>query len=91
MKFFVDIVEIDVIVEFNDFGMVDGVIINLLLIKKFGCDIIEVIKEICELVFGFVFVEVIVIDVVIMIVEGCKLVEIVDNIVVKVLLIWDGL
>lgn len=91
MKFFVDIVEIDVIVELNDFGMVDGVIINLFLIKKFGCDILEVICEIVVLVDGFVLVEVVVLKVEDMIVEGCEFVKIVDNIVVKVLLIWDGL
>lgn len=91
MKFFVDIVDIDEIWDFFVIGMVDGVIMNLFFVVKVGCDFFEVLDEICEVVFGFVSVEVIVIDVEIMIVEGCKFSVWVDNIVVKVLLIWDGL
>lgn len=91
MKFFVDIVDVVVICELNDLGMVDGVIINFLLILKLGCDIVEVIKEICDIVLGLVSVEVVVVNVDDMICEGKYLVKIVLNIIVKVLLIWDGL
>ena len=59
MKFFVDTAEIDAIRELNDLGMVDGVTTNPSLIKKSGRDILEVTKEICDLVEGPVSAEVI--------------------------------
>ncbi len=91
MKFFVDTAEIDAIAELNALGMVDGVTTNPSLIKKSGRDIIEVTKEICELVDGPVSAEVTATDAETMIAEGRKLVEIAENIAVKVPLTWDGL
>lgn len=91
MKFFVDTAEIDSIAELNDLGMVDGVTTNPSLIKKSGRDIIEVTKEICDLVSGPVSAEVTATDAETMIAEGRKLVEIAENIAVKVPLTWDGL
>jgi len=91
MKFFVDTAEIDAIAELNDLGMVDGVTTNPSLIKKSGRDIIEVTKEICDLVDGPVSAEVTATDAATMIAEGRKLLEIADNITVKVPLTWDGL
>ncbi len=91
MKFFVDTAEIDAIAERNDLGMVDGVTTNPSLIKKSGRDIIEVTKEICDLVSGPVSAEVTATDAETMIAEGRKLVEIAENIAVKVPLTWDGL
>jgi transaldolase len=91
MKFFVDTAEIDAIAELNDLGMVDGVTTNPSLIKKSGRDIIEVTKEICALVDGPVSAEVTAVDAKTMIAEGRKLLEIAENIAVKVPLTWDGL
>lgn len=91
MKFFVDTAEIDAIAELNDLGMVDGVTTNPSLIKKSGRDILEVTKEICDLVEGPVSAEVTATDADEMIAEGRKLVKIADNIAVKVPLTWDGL
>jgi len=91
MKFFVDTAEIGAIAELNDLGMVDGVTTNPSLIKKSGRDIIEVTKEICDLVDGPVSAEVTATDAETMIAEGRKLVEIAENIAVKVPLTWDGL
>ncbi|MGR3762029.1 fructose-6-phosphate aldolase [Roseobacteraceae bacterium NS-SX3] len=91
MKFFVDTADIDAIAELNDLGMVDGVTTNPSLIKKSGRDIIEVTKEICNLVDGPVSAEVTATDAETMIAEGRKLAEIADNIAVKVPLTWDGL
>ncbi|TNJ42045.1 fructose-6-phosphate aldolase [Phaeobacter sp. B1627] len=91
MKFFVDTAEIDAIAELNDLGMVDGVTTNPSLIKKSGRDIIEVTKEICDLVEGPVSAEVTAVDAETMIAEGRKLLEIAENITVKVPLTWDGL
>lgn len=91
MKFFVDTAEIDAIAELNALGMVDGVTTNPSLIKKSGRDILEVTKEICELVEGPVSAEVVALKAEDMIAEGRKLAEIAENIAVKVPLTWDGL
>lgn len=91
MKFFVDTAEIDAIAELNDLGMVDGVTTNPSLILKSGRDILEVTKEICDLVDGPVSAEVVALEADAMIAEGRKLAEIADNITIKLPLTWDGL
>ncbi|MEP1587484.1 MAG: fructose-6-phosphate aldolase [Tateyamaria sp.] len=91
MKFFVDTAEIDAIAELNDLGMVDGVTTNPSLILKSGRDILEVTKEICDLVSGPVSAEVVALESDAMIAEGRKLAEIAENITVKLPLTWDGL
>lgn len=91
MKFFVDTAEIDAIAELNDLGMVDGVTTNPSLIMKSGRDILEVTKEICDLVSGPVSAEVVATEAEDMIAEGRKLAEIAENIAVKVPLTWAGL
>ncbi|MDB0059933.1 fructose-6-phosphate aldolase [Planktomarina sp.] len=91
MKFFVDTAEIDEIAELNDLGMVDGVTTNPSLIMKSGRDIIEVTKEICDLVSGPVSAEVVATQANEMIAEGRKLAEIAENIAVKLPLTWNGL
>ncbi len=91
MKFFVDTAEIDAIAELNDLGMVDGVTTNPSLILKSGRNILEVTKEICDLVDGPVSAEVVATKADDMIAEGRKLAEIADNITIKLPLTWDGL
>ena len=91
MKFFVDTAEINEIAELNDLGMVDGVTTNPSLIMKSGRDILEVTKEIAELVDGPVSAEVVALEADAMIAEGRKLAAIADNIAVKVPLTWAGL
>jgi transaldolase len=91
MKFFVDTAEIDAIAELNDLGMVDGVTTNPSLIMKSGRDILEVTREIAELVDGPVSAEVVATQAEAMIAEGRKLAKIAPNIAVKVPLTWDGL
>ncbi len=91
MKFFVDTAEIKDIAELNELGMVDGVTTNPSLILKSGRDILEVTKEICDLVDGPVSAEVVALEAEAMIAEGRKLAEIADNITIKLPLTWDGL
>ncbi|WP_421701498.1 fructose-6-phosphate aldolase [Aliiroseovarius sp.] len=91
MKFFADTADIEAIAELNALGMVDGVTTNPSLIKKSGRDILEVTKEICDLVDGPVSAEVTATDAETMIAEGRKLAKIDDKIAVKVPLTWDGL
>lgn len=91
MKFFVDTAEIDAIAELNELGMVDGVTTNPSLIMKSGRNILDVTKEICDLVDGPVSAEVVALSADEMIAEGRKLGAIAQNIAVKVPLTWDGL
>jgi len=91
MKFFVDTADVAAISELNDLGFVDGVTTNPSLIMKSGRDILEVTKEICELIDGPVSAEVTATDADEMIAEGRKLAKIADNIAVKVPLTWAGL
>lgn len=91
MKFFVDTAEVDAIAELNDLGMVDGVTTNPSLIMKSGRDILEVTKEIADMVDGPVSAEVVATEANNMIAEGRKLAKIADNIAVKVPLTWAGL
>ncbi|WP_322895468.1 MULTISPECIES: fructose-6-phosphate aldolase [unclassified Yoonia] len=91
MKFFVDTADIDQIKELHDLGMVDGVTTNPSLIAKSGRNILEVTKEICDLVAGPVSAEVVALDAETMLAEGRKLAKIADNIAVKVPLTWAGL
>ncbi|WP_425092669.1 fructose-6-phosphate aldolase [Tropicimonas sp. S265A] len=91
MKFFVDTADVAAIAELNDLGMVDGVTTNPSLILKSGRDILEVTKEICDMVDGPVSAEVVATDADEMIAEGRKLAEIAPNIAVKVPLTWAGL
>ncbi|MGG7567408.1 fructose-6-phosphate aldolase [Rhodovulum sp. DZ06] len=91
MKFFVDTADIDAIRELAETGMVDGVTTNPSLILKSGRDIIEVTKEICDLVDGPVSAEVAATEYDAMVAEGLKLADIADNVCIKVPLTFDGL
>lgn len=91
MKFFADTAVVDEIAELNELGIIDGVTTNPSLILKSGRDILEVTKEICDLVDGPVSAEVVATDFDEMIKEGRKLAKLADNITVKVPLTWDGL
>ena len=91
MKFFVDTADVESIKELNDLGVVDGVTTNPSLILKSGRDILEVTKEITEIVSGPVSAEVVALKADEMIAEGRKLAKIAENIAVKVPLTWDGL
>ena len=91
MKFFVDTADTAAIRELNDLGMVDGVTTNPSLILKAGRDILEVTKEICDMVSGPVSAEVVATEAREMIAEGMKLSKIAPNIAIKVPLTWDGL
>jgi transaldolase len=71
--------------------MVDGVTTNPSIIMKSGRDILEVTKEICDLVDGPVSAEVVATEADDMIAEGRKLAQIAENICIKVPLTWDGL
>jgi len=91
IKFFVDTADVAAIRELNDLGMVDGVTTNPSLILKSGRNILEVTREICDIVSGPVSAEVVATDAKEMIAEGMKLAKIAGNIAIKVPLTWAGL
>ena len=91
MKFFVDTADIKEIKELSDLGLVDGVTTNPSLILKSGGKIIEVTKQICDIVEGPVSAEVTATDYDGMMREAKVLAGIADNIAIKVPLTFDGL
>ena len=91
MKFFVDTADVDEIREINDIGLLDGVTTNPSLIMKSGRDIMEVTKEICQIVDGPVSAEVTATQFDGMMKEAAVLKDIADNICIKLPLTLDGL
>lgn len=91
MKFFIDTADVDAIRDLNDTGLVDGVTTNPSLILKSGRGIMEVTKEICDIVDGPVSAEVTATDYDGMISEAAVLAKIADNICIKLPLTMDGL
>ncbi len=91
MKFFIDTAEIDEIRALMAFGLVDGVTTNPSLIAKSGRDMVETIKEICDLVDGPVSAEVTATDLDGMLAEADKLRKIADNVAIKVPLTEAGI
>jgi transaldolase len=91
MKFFIDTADISEIQALAETGLVDGVTTNPSLIAKSGRDILEVIKEICDLVPGPVSAEVTATDFPTMMKEADKLAALADNVTIKVPLTIDGL
>jgi transaldolase len=91
MKFFVDTADLKEIQELNDLGLVDGVTTNPSLILKSGGNILEVTKQICDIVKGPVSAEVTATDYDGMMKQAKVLAAIADNIAIKVPLTMDGL
>lgn len=91
MKFFVDTADVDAIRELNEIGLIDGVTTNPSLIMKSGRDILEVTKEICDLVDGPVSAEVTAMDYEGMMKQAAILAKIADNVCIKLPLTMPGL
>jgi transaldolase len=96
MKFFIDTANLDQIIEAKDLGILDGVTTNPSLMAKEGItgvnNVMKHYKAICDIVKdGDVSAEVISTDFKGMIEEGQRLMDIAENIVVKVPMIKDGI
>ncbi|MCX7362477.1 MAG: fructose-6-phosphate aldolase [Alphaproteobacteria bacterium] len=91
MKFFVDTADVAEIKDLAASGLLDGVTTNPSLILKSGRPMLEVIREICDLVPGPVSAETVATDHKTMLEEGHKLAKLAKNIAVKVPLTPDGL
>ena len=91
MKIFMDTANVEEISRFVDWGVVYGVTTNPSLIAKTGRTQAEVIPEIAKLVEGPVSAEVISTECQGMVGEARKLVQIAENIVIKIPCIPEGL
>lgn len=95
MKFFIDTANLDQIKEAKEFGILDGVTTNPSLMAKEGItgkdNIFKHYAAICQLVDGDVSAEVISTDFHGMIEEAKELIDIADNIVIKIPMIKDGI
>jgi len=91
MKFFVDTADVNEIRELYEYGFLDGVTTNPSLIMKAGRPMLEVIKEIADLVDGPVSAEVTATEYKEMMREADILSKLGDNIAIKVPLTLDGL
>ncbi|MGQ2869307.1 transaldolase family protein, partial [Leptospira santarosai] len=91
MELYLDTANIDEIKEIASYGLVDGVTTNPSIIAKSGRNFKEVIKEICAIVSGPVSAEVLSTKFDGMMKEALELVEIAENVVIKVPLIPEGL
>ena len=91
MRFFIDTADVDEIRDLAATGLVDGVTTNPSLVAKSGGDFFEVLGEICAIVPGPVSAEVTATDTAAMIEEARRLIQVAENIVVKVPLTPDGL
>src|SRR5438105_14589376 len=90
MKIFLDSADIYEIKEINELGIIDGVTTNPSLIAKAGADFKSIIIEICKAMNLDISVEVAANDFDGMIREGNQIIEISNNIVIKLPMTWDG-
>ncbi|NOY87844.1 MAG: fructose-6-phosphate aldolase [FCB group bacterium] len=91
MKFFIDTANIEEIKDAVLMGVLDGVTTNPSLAAKESAPYRDLLKEICKVVSGPVSAEVLATDFEGMVKEANELVEIADNIVVKIPTISEGL
>ncbi len=91
MEIFIDSADPKEIERAFDTGLIDGVTTNPTLIAKYGKDLKDTIKEICKIVSGPVSVEVASTNYEGMLEEGKKILDIAENIVLKLPITWDGL
>lgn len=91
MKFFIDTADINELIRLASTGMIDGVTTNPSLIAHSGRSSKAVLEDICRIVKGPVSAEVIATEEKEMYLEAMKLVQIAENIVIKLPLTQDGI
>jgi len=91
MKFFIDTADIKEIKAAAEYGLIDGVTTNPTLVSKTGRDLFSVLHEICQVVDGPISAEVVSTKSPDMIKEAQQLVNIHDNIVIKIPMCPEGL
>lgn len=91
MQLFADTADIKTLTELKATGMVDGVTTNPSIIAKSGRNILEVTKEICQLIDGPISAEVTASDCETMLKEAEVLAALAENVVIKLPLTVEGL
>jgi transaldolase len=91
MEIFIDSADPKEIEQAFATGIIDGVTTNPTLIAKHGKNLISTISDICKILDGPVSVEVAATDYEGMLEEGKKILDIAENIVLKLPIIWEGL
>lgn len=91
MKIFLDSVDLAEIKKFNNYGIIDGITTNPTLMSCVSMSFIEIISELTAVLKGDISIEVLSNDYATMVVEGNKILEINDNLVIKLPLTWDGI
>jgi transaldolase len=91
MQIFLDSANIKEIEEVYNLGIIDGITTNPSLMSKTNSEFIATIAAICKIVNGDISVEVVANDFEMMIQQGKRILEIADNIVIKLPVTWDGI
>jgi len=91
MKIFLDSTNINDIRKYDSYGIIDGVTTNPSLIAEAGGSFAAIVSEICNAVKGDVSIEVASNDYEEMIKEGTKILDIAQNVVIKLPMTWDGI
>ena len=91
MKIFLDTANIEQIREAASLGVVDGVTTNPTLISREEGKFEDVVRQICEIVDGPVSAEVVSLDCEGMVEEAKKLVQIHENVVIKIPMTREGI
>ncbi|MCP5369893.1 MAG: fructose-6-phosphate aldolase [Rickettsiaceae bacterium] len=91
MKIFLDSVDLNQIQKYQDMGIIDGITTNPSLMAGAKYDLYETVRRIRDVVQGDISVEVIATDLEDMKKEGDKILQISDQIVIKLPMTWSGL
>ncbi len=91
MKIFLDSADVKEINEINQLGIIDGITTNPSLISETKDDFRSTITKICKIINSDVNVEVSANDINTMINQGNKILEISNNIVIKLPITWNGI
>lgn len=91
MEIFIDSADPKEIEQAVAYGIIDGVTTNPSLMAKYGKDLRSTVASICKIIEGLVSVEVASIEYEGMLDEGEKILDIADNVVLKLPITWNGL
>jgi transaldolase len=91
MKIFLDSIDVAKISKFVDYGIIDGITTNPTLMSSTPLSFKEIITELSLLLKGNISIEVVSNDFHEMIKEGNKILEIDNNLVIKLPITWDGI
>jgi transaldolase len=92
MEFFLDTADINQIKKFLPYGIIDGITTNpSLLAGQSDKSFAEIISNLCKSVLGPISVEVSASDYSNMLIQGNKILDISQNIILKLPITWDGI